>query len=328
MTRRQVALLNVWPTHALAVVKWYEQMCGGGRPSSFSGRMLASPRHTLFIQSYLLILVWRGHFFANNSDGTNFWITFVNTSALVFTKKLMPRRKTDRQNNTPEKKSQDKVFYLEFLTPAQKLAWNVYQQHDIVFLLGAAGTGKSFLAMAFALQDLFGGSKKKIVLTRPIVEAGENLGFLPGTLDEKVQPYMTPLYDCLGKMVGQHGQSRMFVEEHLEVAPIAYLRGRTFNNSVCILDEAQNCSFAQLTLFLTRLGEGSKMIITGDPEQSDLFQHSKTPLAEMMDILSSVDGVGVVEFPEKYIVRHPLVGKILKRLKEAKKKSEVLPHLS
>jgi phosphate starvation-inducible PhoH-like protein len=224
--------------------------------------------------------------------------------------------------NQPQEKTREhreKVFYLEFLTPAQKLAWNVYQNHDVIFLLGPAGTGKSHLAVGFALQELFAGEKKNIIITRPIVEAGENLGFLPGTLDEKVDPYMMPLYDCLAKMVGKGGQTRAFVEERLEVAPLAYMRGRTFEQSVCILDEAQNCSMAQLTLFLTRLGEGSKMVITGDPDQSDLFDKGRTPIAEMMDLLSSVEGVGVVEFPEKYIVRHPLVGKILKRLKDARK---------
>ena len=226
----------------------------------------------------------------------------------------MPRRRQEQR--AEREKTKEKVFYLEFLTPAQKLAWNLYQQHDIIFLLGPAGTGKSHLAVAFALQDLFAGTKRNIVITRPIVEAGENLGFLPGTLDEKVDPYMMPLFDCLSKMVGKVGSQRQFVEERLEVAPLAYMRGRTFERSVCILDEAQNCSMAQLTLFLTRLGDDSKMIITGDPDQSDLYE--KTPLMDMVDMLSTIQGIGVVEFPEKYIVRHPLVSKILKKLKDKK----------
>lgn len=232
----------------------------------------------------------------------------------------MARKKAERQN---QERGVDKVFYLEFLTPAQKLAWNIYQEHDVLFLLGCAGTGKSHIAVGFALQELFAGTKQNIVLTRPIVEAGENLGFLPGSLNEKVDPYMMPLMDCLTKMVGRGGPTRAFVEERLEVAPLAYMRGRTFERSVCILDEAQNCSMAQLTLFLTRLGEGSKMIVTGDPMQSDIFPHSKTPLAEMMDMLSTVNGIGSVEFPEKYIVRHHLVGKILKRLKDCKQDFKV-----
>lgn len=581
---------------------------------------------------------------------------------------MAPKRKVEKNLIEKTPKTENKVFYLEFLTPAQKLAWNVYQNHDVVFLTGSAGTGKSYLAVGFALQELFAGTKKDIVITRPIVEAGENLGFLPGTLDEKVDPYMMPLYDCLTKMVGRAGSQRAFVEERLEVAPLAYMRGRaipntepvltpsgyrpmgeinegdmviasngeptrveavypqgvvpvyrikfsdhtesiccenhlwstmtlnekrhgkgftvkstkeiaetvrdkynrkihrmpilsapvcfesksifidpyllgcllgdgtlgsggssimlssadsfiidecssklpncnefiqsseydyrikqngnaalkvylkeaglfckksnekfvpneykynsvevrlavlrglldtngiigqhksgkcrvqftstskkladdvmflvrslgghaycrertykendghvlrdhkvahkhkayvvdlvtpqnpfllprkadkyinpieptkmitavdkigemnctcirvaapdhlfvirdfvvthnTFDESVCILDEAQNCTMAQLTLFLTRLGNGTKMIITGDPNQSDLFHDSKCPLAELMEMMSTVEGIGAVEFPDKYIVRHPLVGKILRRLKEAK----------
>lgn len=233
----------------------------------------------------------------------------------------MPKRKADKQQQPVQERSRerDKVFYLEFLTPAQKLAWNLFQQHDVLFLLGAAGTGKSHLAMGFALQELFAGKKHNIVITRPIVEAGESLGFLPGTLDEKVDPYMRPLYDCLSKMVGRGGNSRAFVEERMEVAPLAYLRGRTFEDSVVVLDEAQNCTFQQLVLFLTRLGNGSKMVITGDPDQSDLFAGNKTPLMEMVEVLSRVEGIGVIEFPEKYIVRHELVGKILKRIKDSRK---------
>lgn len=232
---------------------------------------------------------------------------------------MAPKRKAEKQytEKTP-KAAENKVFYLEFLTPAQKLAWNVYQQHDVIFLTGPAGTGKSHLAVGFAMQELFAGTKQNVVITRPIVEAGENLGFLPGTLDEKVDPYMMPLYDCLSKMVGRAGSQRAFVEERLEVAPLAYMRGRTFEGSVCILDEAQNCTMAQLTMFLTRLGNGTKMIVTGDPDQSDLFRDGRCPLAELMGILQNVEGVGCVEFPESAIVRHPMVGRILRRLKECK----------
>ncbi len=206
--------------------------------------------------------------------------------------------------------------YLDFLSPAQKLAYSVYQQHDVVFLLGPAGTGKTHLAVAFALQELFEKSKSKIVLTRPIVEAGENLGYLPGTLNEKVDPYMMPLYDCINKIT--KGGQRDYVMSKIEIAPLAYMRGRTFSDSVCILDEAQNCTHEQLKLFLTRLGNGSKMVVTGDPEQSDLYSKTKTPLAMLVDLIQNLKGIGLVDFPEKYIVRHPLVGAILKRLKEAK----------
>lgn len=210
------------------------------------------------------------------------------------------------------------IFYIDFLTPAQKLAYAVYQQHDIMFMTGPAGTGKTHLATAFAVQELLARTKESLILTRPIVEAGENLGFLPGTLNEKVDPYMIPLFDCISKQVGKSGGQSDFIKSKIEVRPLAYMRGTTFENCVCILDEAQNCSTEQLVLFLSRLGNGSKMIITGDPDQSDLFPKFKTPLAQMVDDISVVEGIGVVNFPEKYIVRHSLVTKILKRLRELK----------
>lgn len=228
-------------------------------------------------------------------------------------KKPLPKQKKEVVS-----RSFSDIFYIDFLTPAQKLAYTVYQQHDIMFMLGAAGTGKTHLATAFAIQELLGRTKENLVITRPIVEAGENLGFLPGTLNEKVDPYMAPLFDCIHKQVGKTGGQCDFIKSKVEVRPLAYMRGSTFENSVCILDEAQNCSKEQLILFLTRLGNGSKMIITGDPDQSDLFPKTKTPLAQMVDDISVVEGIGVVTFPEKYIVRHSLVTKILKRLRDIK----------
>jgi hypothetical protein len=179
-------------------------------------------------------------------------------------------------------------------------------------------THNTHLATAFAVQELLARTKENLILTRPIVEAGENLGFLPGTLNEKVDPYMIPLFDCISKQVGKSGGQSDFIKSKIEVRPLAYMRGTTFENCVCILDEAQNCSTEQLVLFLSRLGNGSKMIITGDPDQSDLFPKFKTPLAQMVDDISVVEGIGVVNFPEKYIVRHSLVTKILKRLRELK----------
>lgn len=227
----------------------------------------------------------------------------------------MPRRK-DKPNHESRP---DKIFYLDFLTPAQKIAYSVYQQNDICFFSGVAGTGKSFIATAFAIQDILEGKKNQLVLTRPIVEAGENLGYLPGTLHEKVEPYMMPLYDSISKIVGKGGSQREMINACVKVAPLAYMRGSTFEDSVCILDEAQNCTREQIVLFLTRLGNNSKMIITGDPEQSDLFPKGDTPLARMIEDISPINGVGCVDFPEKYIVRHPLVNAIIKRLNELKK---------
>jgi phosphate starvation-inducible protein PhoH and related proteins len=205
-----------------------------------------------------------------------------------------------------------KSFEHRFKNVVQRLAWTIYQQHDILFMLGPAGTGKSHLAIAFAVEEVLNKVRKKIILTRPVIEAGESLGFLPGTFDEKINPYMMPLWDCIEKICGPGGHSRDIINQSYEVAPLAYMRGRTFSESVCILDEAQNCTAQQIKLFLTRMGENSKMIITGDPKQSDL---SGVPdLIDVVCRLESLSKVGVVYFNEDCIVRHPLVGQILKRL--------------
>jgi phosphate starvation-inducible PhoH-like protein len=205
-------------------------------------------------------------------------------------------------------------FHLEFKNEAQSLAWAAFQQHDVLFLIGPAGTGKSHLASAFAIEQVLNKEKKKIVLTRPIVESGESLGFLPGEFEEKVKPYMMPLFDCMDKMVGKEGPWRDQINQAVEVAPTAYMRGRTFDDAICIFDEAQNASMLQLKLFLTRFGENSKIIITGDPNQSDLG--GKVALVEVMHRLKDVNGIGIVEFKNNSIVRHPLIGTIIDRLGE------------
>jgi phosphate starvation-inducible PhoH-like protein len=222
----------------------------------------------------------------------------------------MPKPKS-LENNTHRSKS----FHLEFHPQAvgpQKMAWAAFDQHDIVFLLGPAGTGKSYLATAFGISEILAKKKRKMVLTRPIVESGESLGFLPGSFEEKVNPYMMPLYDCMDKMVGVDGPQREHVNRCCEIAPIAYLRGRTFDNSVCILDEAQNASKMQLKLFLTRLGQNSKMIITGDPKQSDL--RGDVALTDIVARLEGVPGIAVIELKANAIVRHPLVAAMLEKL--------------
>lgn len=212
------------------------------------------------------------------------------------------------------KVSSSKTFDLrdKFKNTSQRLAFTVYEQHDIMFLLGPAGTGKSFLACMFAIHDLLNERKSRIVMTRPIVEAGESLGYLPGTFSEKVDPYMMPLYDCIQKLVPGEGGWAKLIQDNSEVAPLAYLRGRTFDKSVCILDEAQNCTWGQLLLYLTRLGESSKLIITGDPAQSDIGRDSA--LMDVVHRLEGVEGIGMVRFTEEHIVRHRLVSEILKRL--------------
>lgn len=222
------------------------------------------------------------------------------------------------QTSKPQSKDQSapvqvgKGFHLEFLTPSQRLAWQAFQQHDVLFMLGPAGTGKTLLASAFGVTEILRKTKQKLVLTRPIVESGESLGYLPGTFDEKINPYMMPLYDSIDKICGSDGRQKELIKESTELVPIAYMRGRTFENAVFILDEAQNCTRSQLKLALTRFGKNSKMIITGDPDQSDL--PGEVALADIVYKLRTVTGIGVVIFKENSIVRHPLIAKILAKI--------------
>jgi len=221
----------------------------------------------------------------------------------------MPRAKT----KTSQRASQTGGnFHIEFKNDAQGLAYAAFKQHDVLFLIGPAGTGKSYLACAFAIEQILSKERRKIVLTRPIVESGESLGYLPGEFEEKVHPYMMPMYDCIDKLVGREGAWRDKINQALEICPLAYMRGRTFDNAVCIFDEAQNATMMQLKLFLTRFGENSKIVVTGDPTQSDLA--GDVALTNVMHRLSDVKGVGVVQFKANSIVRHPLVSKIIEKL--------------
>jgi len=220
--------------------------------------------------------------------------------------------RTARAATTSRKPTGHGQFHLEFKNDTQGLAWAAFKQHDVLFLTGPAGTGKSFLACAFAIEQILNKERKKIVLTRPIVESGESLGFLPGEFEEKVHPYMMPMYDCIDKLVGKEGPWRDKINSCLEVAPLAYMRGRTFDDAVCIFDEAQNASMMQLKLFMTRFGENSKLIITGDPTQSDIA--GEVALVNVMHRLHSVNGIGMVQFKPQQIVRHPLISKIIEKL--------------
>lgn len=212
-------------------------------------------------------------------------------------------------------------YRLEFLNPAQKLAWATIDSHDVCFLTGPAGTGKTQLATAYAVQRFLAGDCRKIFITRPIVEAEEKLGFLPGSFEEKVYPYMLPIYDAIEKCVGLDTPMAEKIKKCLEVAPLAYMRGRTLESAVCILDEAQNCTRGQIKLFLTRLGTDSKMIVTGDPTQSDL-RGGAEGLEDVLDDLSDLEGIGIVEMTADAIVRHPLVGKIIARFERGSEGDE------
>lgn len=185
-------------------------------------------------------------------------------------------------------------------------------KNDIVFGLGPAGTGKTFLAVATGLHALQSGNVSRIILTRPAVEAGERLGFLPGTFTDKVDPYLQPLLDSLNKLMGKGVVDRMRKEGRIEVAPLAYMRGRTLDEAFIIVDEAQNCTWKQLVMILTRIGEGSRCILTGDITQSDL--NGQSGLHVIVDALRHVPGIGVHAFSTEDVVRHPLVAAIIKAL--------------
>jgi phosphate starvation-inducible protein PhoH and related proteins len=185
------------------------------------------------------------------------------------------------------------------------------RQNDLVFGIGPAGTGKTYLAVVMAVNALKNGQVNKIILTRPAVEAGESLGFLPGDLKEKVDPYLRPLYDALNDILGAEHTQRLIERGTIEIAPLAYMRGRTLDDAFVILDEAQNTTHAQMKMFLTRLGFGSKMVITGDQTQIDLPKGAKSGLVAAENILLGVKGISFVFLEQSDVVRHPLVGRIV-----------------
>jgi phosphate starvation-inducible protein PhoH and related proteins len=185
--------------------------------------------------------------------------------------------------------------------------------YDLIFGVGPAGTGKTYLAVAQAVADLKNSKVKKLILTRPVVEAGENLGFLPGDLKEKVDPYLVPLYDALYEMLGTETTNSLIDKGIIEIAPLAYMRGRTLENAFVILDEAQNTTKVQMKMFLTRLGFASKMVITGDPSQSDLPKTDASGLNQALSLLRNLEDIKIIEFEKIDVVRHPLVQRILER---------------
>lgn len=195
---------------------------------------------------------------------------------------------------------------------------NLLQTKDMVFCTGSAGSGKTYLAVAEALRLILNHKKNKLIITRPVVEAGESLGYLPGALEDKIEPYLRPLRDAMEYILPVETVKRLFEAGIIEVAPLAYMRGRTLNNAVVILDEAQNATREQIKMFLTRMGENSKIFVTGDPSQIDLPKKSSSGLMHSISILYKIDDIGFMELTADDVVRNPLVKKIVKAYEHEK----------
>jgi phosphate starvation-inducible protein PhoH and related proteins len=227
---------------------------------------------------------------------------------LQATPRLSPRR---GGRGSKEEDDGDTVEGIRLRTPGQKRYVEAMRYNDMVFAIGPAGTGKTFLAVLMAVRALKRGSVSRIVLSRPAVEAGEKLGFLPGDMQAKVNPYLRPLYDALNDILGFETVKKYLEREVIEIVPLAYMRGRTLTRSFIILDEAQNTTRAQMKMFLTRMGEGSKIVVTGDVTQVDLPPKTKSGLIHVQGILQGVEGLSFQNLTSKDIVRHPLVWKIV-----------------
>ena len=234
---------------------------------------------------------------------------------VIYALKLVKEDKLNRidelYNVKITKTASGKMIYPKTL--GQKEYYYALKNNDVVFGIGPAGTGKTYLAVVFAVDALKNNLVKKIVLTRPAVEAGENLGFLPGDLKEKVDPYLRPLYDALHDMLGVEQTERLIEKGVIEIAPLAYMRGRTLEDAYVILDEDQNTTDNQMKMFLTRLGFNSKMIITGDVTQIDLPRGVESGLVRAMDILNNVKGISFIHLTAMDVVRHPVVQRIIER---------------
>ncbi|MBQ2796469.1 MAG: PhoH family protein [Tidjanibacter sp.] len=205
-------------------------------------------------------------------------------------------------------------------TENQRKMVELYGSNDLLFAVGPAGSGKTYTAIALAVGALKNREVKRIILTRPAVEAGERLGFLPGDLKEKLDPYLQPLYDALNDMIPPAKLQKFLEEGVVQIAPLAYMRGRTLDNAFVILDEAQNTTLPQIKMFLTRMGRNAKFIVTGDMTQIDLPHKSDSGLGRTLEMLRGVDGIGVVEFGKKDIIRHALVSRIVKAFEGAENK--------
>lgn len=219
--------------------------------------------------------------------------------------------KTPRQTITPRSTRQH--AYISAL-----------KTHHLTFGLGPAGTGKTFLATAYGASLLASGDVKRLILTRPVVEAGEHLGFLPGTFEEKIDPYLRPFFDALNVTLGSEKVEKLRSEGAIEIAPLAYMRGRTLDDSIMILDEAQNTTTMQMKMFLTRMGQGSKMIVTGDPTQCDLPRNMPSGLSDAVQVLDGIPDINMTRFTEADVVRHKLVSRIVNAYDERDRQSTLL----
>lgn len=215
--------------------------------------------------------------------------------------------------NADERRDQSYVKQVRAKSPAQQELMDAIAAHNLTLALGPAGTGKTYLAISAAVEALDAGKVDRIILSRPAIEAGETLGFLPGDLNEKMAPYLRPLYDCLNDRLGAKRLKAMMADGQIEIAPVGYMRGRTLNNAFVVIDEAQNCTYAQLKMLLTRLGWHSTMVLTGDPGQSDLLD-GMSGFAEIAGRLQRVNGIAVVTLGAADIVRHPLVAAMMPEL--------------
>lgn len=234
---------------------------------------------------------------------------------VIYAQKLVEKDKLDQLSELYHIKiartCNGKLIYPKTL--GQKSYYYALKNNDVVFGIGPAGTGKTYLAVVFAVAALKNNEVKKIILTRPAVEAGENLGFLPGDLKEKVDPYLRPLYDALYDMLGVEQTEKLMEKGVIEIAPLAYMRGRTLEDAYVILDEAQNTTDNQMKMFLTRLGFRSKMIVTGDISQIDLPRNTTSGLIRALDILEGVKGISFIHLSAMDVVRHPVVQRIIER---------------
>ncbi|MEM9421286.1 MAG: PhoH family protein [Pseudomonadota bacterium] len=215
----------------------------------------------------------------------------------------------------PEDRGRDQKFRKNIRpqNENQKQFFELVEGRSIVFSVGPAGTGKTYIAVAKAVEALEAGRVGRIVLSRPAVEAGENLGYLPGDMEDKLSPYLRPLYDALTDRLSAKKVRALMAEGAIEVAPIAFMRGRTLNNAFIVIDEAQNCTYAQLKMLLTRLGWHSSMVVTGDPDQTDLLP-GVSGLREITNKLDEVDDIGIVRFEKPDVVRHPLVAQMIEHI--------------